>query len=147
MLAHLIGYLLCLLTEAVSVTTLSSHCTVLSWVYHSSIHPAGHARRHLSQSRLSWLLTVQVALMYQKFLGRAMTQGASRPYHSAEDRVQSQASPCGICSGENCTATSFSPGTSIFYCQHHSDNASYPFIRHPRYMNLATDSFVKSQHL
>ena len=45
-----------------------------------------------------------------------MTQAASRPPLSAEDRVQSQASPCGICRGENCTGTSFCPGTCVFSC-------------------------------
>ena len=79
--------------------------------------------------------------MYQTFLRRAMTQEPSRSSLNAEDRVPSQASQCGRCGGESCTATSFSPGTSVFSCRHHSDNVSYSFIRHRRYMTVATDYY------
>jgi hypothetical protein len=58
-------------------------------------------------------------------------QTSSRPPLTAEDRVQSQASQCGICGGENCTGTGFSLSTSLFSCQYQSDNAPYSFIHLP----------------
>jgi hypothetical protein len=52
-------------------------------------------------------------------MGRAVSR---RPV-TAEARVRSRVSPCGICGGQSGTATVFSPSTSGFPCQFHSTGA------------------------
>jgi hypothetical protein len=42
---------------------------------------------------------------------------------TAEARVRSRVSPCGICGGPNGNGTDFSPSTSVFPCQFHSTGA------------------------
>jgi hypothetical protein len=54
---------------------------------------------------------------------RAMTQAVSRQPLTAEARVRSRVSPCGICDRQNDTGTGFSPSTSVFPCQFHSTGA------------------------
>jgi hypothetical protein len=56
-------------------------------------------------------------------LGRAMAQAVSRRLPTAEARVRSQVSQCGICGGQSGTGTVFSPSTSFFPCQFHSTGA------------------------
>jgi hypothetical protein len=55
--------------------------------------------------------------------GRAMAQAVSRRPLTAETRVRSRVSPCGICGGQSGTGTGFSPSTSVFPCQFHSTGA------------------------
>jgi hypothetical protein len=62
-----------------------------------------------------WLLTVR--------LGRAMAQAVSRRPPTADARVPSLVSPCGICGGQSGTGTGFSPSTSVFPCQFNSTGA------------------------
>jgi hypothetical protein len=45
--------------------------------------------------------------------GRAMAQVVSRRPLTAEARVLSRASPCGICVGRSCTGAGFSPSSSV----------------------------------
>jgi hypothetical protein len=52
-----------------------------------------------------------------------MAQTHSRRPLTAEARVQSWVSPCGICSGQSGTGTGFSPSTSVFPCQFNSTGA------------------------
>ena len=56
-------------------------------------------------------------------LGRVMAQAVSRRPPTAEARVLSRVSPCGICGGQSDTGTVFSPSTSVFPCQFHSTDA------------------------
>jgi hypothetical protein len=49
-----------------------------------------------------------------------MARAVSRRPLTAEARVRSRVSPCGICGGQRGTGTGFSPSTSVFPCQFHS---------------------------
>jgi hypothetical protein len=49
-----------------------------------------------------------------------MAQAVSRRPLTAEDRVRSRVSPCGICGGQSGTGKGFSPSTSVFPCQFYS---------------------------
>jgi hypothetical protein len=51
----------------------------------------------------------------------AMIQALGRRPLTVETRVRSQGSSCGICSGQNSSGTGFSPDTSLFHCQYHSN--------------------------
>jgi hypothetical protein len=62
-------------------------------------------------------------LNYSMRLGRAMAQAVSLRPPTAEAQVRSWVSPCGICDGQSCTGTGFSPSTSVFPCQFHSTGA------------------------
>jgi hypothetical protein len=46
-----------------------------------------------------------------------MAQAVSRRPLTAEARVRSRVSPCGICGGQSGIGTGFSPSTSVFPCQ------------------------------
>jgi hypothetical protein len=48
--------------------------------------------------------------------GRAMAQAVSRRSPTAEARVRSRVSPCGICGGQSGTGTGFSSSTSVSPC-------------------------------
>jgi hypothetical protein len=52
-----------------------------------------------------------------------MAQAVSRRPLTAEARVRSRVSPCGICGGQSGTGTGFSPSTSVFPYQFHSTGA------------------------
>jgi hypothetical protein len=56
-------------------------------------------------------------------IGHAMAQAVSRRPLTAEARVRSRVSPCGICGGQSGTRTGFPPSTSVFSCQFHSTGA------------------------
>jgi hypothetical protein len=53
--------------------------------------------------------------MYVFYIGRAMAQVVSRRPLTAEARVRSWVSSCGICGGKNGTGTGFCPSTSVFF--------------------------------
>jgi hypothetical protein len=55
----------------------------------------------------------------QPRLGRAMAQAVSRRPLTAEARVRTRLSPCGICSGQSDTGSDFSPSSSVSFCQYH----------------------------
>jgi hypothetical protein len=75
-------------------------------------------RQYLSAKVRSEGQAIRVALN-----GRAMAQVVSRRLPTAEARVRSRVSPCGICGGQIGTGTSFYPSTSVFPCQFHSIGA------------------------
>jgi hypothetical protein len=52
-----------------------------------------------------------------------MALAVSRRPLTAEARVRSRVSPCGICSGQSGTGTGFSPSPAVFPCQFHSTGA------------------------
>ena len=52
-----------------------------------------------------------------------MTQAVSRRPPTAEARIRSRVSPCGICGGQSGPGTGFSPNTSVFPCQFYSTDA------------------------
>jgi hypothetical protein len=52
-----------------------------------------------------------------------MAQAVSRRPLTAEARVRSRVSPCGICGGQSGNGTGFSPSTSVFPFQFHSNGA------------------------
>ena len=52
-----------------------------------------------------------------------MAQAVRRRPLTAEARVRSRVSPCGICVGQSGTGAGFSPSTSVFPCQFHSTGA------------------------
>jgi hypothetical protein len=56
-------------------------------------------------------------------VGRAMAQAVSRRPLTAEARVRSPVSPCGICGGQRGTGIGVSPSTLVFPCQFHSTGA------------------------
>ena len=60
-----------------------------------------------------------------------MSQAVSRRPLTAEERAQSQVSPCQICGGQSGSGTGFSSSTSVFPRQHHSINAPhlYSFLK------------------
>jgi hypothetical protein len=53
-----------------------------------------------------------------------MAPAVSRRPLTAEARVRSRVSPCGICGGQSGTGTGFSLSTSVFPCQFHFTGAS-----------------------
>jgi hypothetical protein len=59
---------------------------------------------------------------HSKALWVTKTTQFRRPL-SADARIRSRVSPCGICGGQSGTGTGFSPSTSIFPCQFHSTGA------------------------
>jgi hypothetical protein len=52
-----------------------------------------------------------------------MAQAVSRRSLTAEARIPSRVSPCGIYGGQSGTRTGFPPSTSVFPCQFHSTGA------------------------
>jgi hypothetical protein len=52
-----------------------------------------------------------------------MAQAVSRRPSTAEARVRSRVSLCGVCGGQISTGTDFSPSTSVFPCQFNSTGA------------------------
>jgi recombinational DNA repair protein (RecF pathway) len=57
-----------------------------------------------------------------------MTEAVSRRHLTAEARVRDQVTACMICGGQSETATGFSPSSSVFSCQHHSNVALHSYI-------------------
>jgi hypothetical protein len=64
----------------------------------------------------SELLTAYLTLSERN--GRAMSQVVSRWPVTAEAQVFARVNPCGICGGQSCTGTAFSPSSSVSPCQY-----------------------------
>jgi hypothetical protein len=80
---------------------------------------------HIPRGR-AWCRTLASAVRGRQLTswwGRAMARAFSRRLLTAEARVRSRVSPCGICGGQSGTGTGFSPSTSVFPCQFHSNGA------------------------
>jgi hypothetical protein len=97
------------------------HC-VIRGLWHSTITANTNAYR-LYFAALDRQGTVQAKAK----LGRAVAQAVSRRPPTAEARVRSRVSPCGIFGGQSGTVTGFSPSTSVFPCQFHS--TAVPLLR------------------
>jgi hypothetical protein len=71
--------------------------------------------------------TLRTAYVLERFLyipniskargGHAMAQVVSHRPLTAEAWVRARVNPCGICGGQSCTGTGFSPSSSVFPCQ------------------------------
>jgi hypothetical protein len=62
-----------------------------------------------------------------------------QPLHlTAEARLRSRVSPCGICDGQSGTGTSFFPSTSVFPCHFHSTGA--PLLGKTKKQSLSSSS-------
>jgi hypothetical protein len=48
---------------------------------------------------------------------------ASHRHFTSESRDQTQATPCGICSGQTGNGACSAPNSSVFHCHYHSTNA------------------------
>jgi hypothetical protein len=65
--------------------------------------------------------------MYSR-VPRAMAQAVSHRPLTAEARVRSRFSLCGIYGGQSGTGTGFSPSSSVFPCQYHPTVALLIYI-------------------
>jgi hypothetical protein len=70
--------------------------------------------------------------------GRAMIHAICGRPLILEDKVRSQSSRRGICSGQSVTLRAFPPSTSVFPCQVLSTNAPYSFIHLPLILQQMT---------
>jgi hypothetical protein len=66
---------------------------------------------------------LETTLTNQRCMGRAMAQAVSHRPVTAEVRVRSRVTSCGICCGQSGTGTGFSPSTSVLPCRFHSIGA------------------------
>jgi hypothetical protein len=66
---------------------------------------------------------------YVIYAARVVAQVFSQRLLTEEARVHSQGSSCGIFDGETGTGTGFSSKPSVFFCQYHSTDAPYSFIK------------------
>jgi hypothetical protein len=69
------------------------------------------------------LVTLSVSAVRQCLLGRAMAQAVTRLPLTAEVRVRSRVSPCGIYGRQIGTGTGFSSSASVFSCKFYSPGA------------------------
>jgi hypothetical protein len=74
----------------------------------------------------------------EEFLCHPVAQGVCRLRLTMETRVLSQACLCGICGGQGHTLRGFSLKPSVF-----PGLFTRSFIRHRRYVRLATDNIAK----
>jgi hypothetical protein len=61
-------------------------------------------------------------------VGRVMAQAVSRRPLTAEARVCTQVSPCGVCGGQSGNGTGFYTSFSVFPCQHNFTVALHTHI-------------------
>jgi hypothetical protein len=105
--------------QEVSLRTESNHnsnaCAARCRCYE---HTAGYTRNTIMKRTVFCGVTPRSAIA-----GRAMAQAVSCRPPTAEARVRSRVSPCGICGGRSSIGTGFSPSTSVFPCQCHSTGA------------------------